>query len=94
MEWLTKELLTVSGPMYFFLQVLMLARYRGRWLLLSLAPLLVMVPLAVHAGYARAAGFNGWPLLLVLTTPFACLYLLGLAVLKGALTQRAARERR
>lgn len=36
MEWLIGELVTLAGPAYFFLQVLMGVRYRGRWPILAL----------------------------------------------------------
>jgi len=86
MDDLIGELLMLAAPLYFFLQVLMARRYRGRWLILSLVPLLVMVPLAIHAGLAFAAGSNLWPLLLILASPLACIYLVGLAVVKASLT--------
>lgn len=92
MEKITWELITLAGPLYFFLQLLMVMRYRGRWRYLSLVPLLAMVPLAVHAGLAHRAGSNLWPLLLILAAPIASLYLLGLAVVKAAVTHRAARR--
>jgi hypothetical protein len=90
-EWLIWEIVTLAGPTYFFLQLLMAARYRGRWRLLSLVPLLFMVPLAVHAGLAYAAGSTVWPLLLILAAPAGCLYLLALGVVKAAVMHRLAR---
>jgi hypothetical protein len=83
MGWLVTELVALGGPAYFFLQIIMAIRYRGRWRLAALAPLLLMVPLALEAGLAYAAGVPGWPTLLVVSSPVACLYLLLLAVLKG-----------
>ena len=70
MDWLVGELLILAGPVYFFLQLLMAVRYRGRWLVLSLVPLLIMVPLAIHAGMAFAAGSNLWPVLRSLPRPW------------------------
>ena len=84
MNWLIGELVILAGPVYFFLQLLMAVRYRGRWLALSLVPLVLMLPLAVQAGFAFAAGSGAWPMLLVLASPVACLYLLGLAVVKAS----------
>jgi len=92
MDWLVGELLILAGPVYFFLQLLMAVRYRGRWLVLSLLPLLIMVPLAVHAGMAFAAGSNLWPMLLILAAPVACIYLLGLAVVKASVAGRKATQ--
>jgi hypothetical protein len=86
MEWLIGELVTLAGPAYLFLQVLTAWRYRGPWFVWSLVPLLLMVPLAIHAGFAFAAGSNLWPILLILAAPVAFLYLVGLAVVKGSLT--------
>jgi hypothetical protein len=85
LEWLIGELVMLAAPAYFFLQVLTVLRYRGRWRLLALVPLLVMVPLALHAGLAFAAGSDLWPVLLILASPIAFLYLLGLAVAKAIL---------
>ena len=92
MDWLVGELLILAGPVYFFLQLLMAVRYRGRWLVLSLVPLLLMVPLAVHAGMAFAAGSNLWPMLLILAAPVACIYLLGLAVVKASIAERTVTQ--
>ena len=84
MDWLIGELVMLAVPAYFFLQVLMAARYRERWLVLSLVPLLFMAPLAVHAALAFAAGSNMWPVLLILASPMAFAYLLGLAIVKAS----------
>jgi hypothetical protein len=93
-EWLIGELVALAGPAYFFLQLLMAIRYRSRWRIAALVPLLVMVPLAVHGGLAYAAGAEAWPLLLVLAAPPAFLYLLMVAIAKGAAGSRKARGRR
>jgi hypothetical protein len=85
MEWFIAELVALAGPAYFFLQILMTVRYRGRWLVLVLAPLILMVPLAVHAGVAYAAGSGAWPALLVLACPIAFGYLLVVGALKAGL---------
>jgi hypothetical protein len=97
MGWLTgdrliAELVALAGPAYFFLQILMAIRYRGRWRLAALAPLLVMVPLAVHAGLAYAAGAPGWLPLLVLAAPLAFAYLLLVGIVKGSAGSLAARR--
>jgi hypothetical protein len=84
MDWLTAELVALAGPAYFFLQILMVARYRGRWRLLALAPLILMLPLAVHAGLASAAGSSAWPAFLILACPMAFGYLLVIAVAKAS----------
>lgn len=84
MDWLIGELVMLAAPAYFFLQILMAVRYRGRWLVLSLVPLLVIVPLAIHAALAFAAGSDVWPLLLIFAAPVAFTYLLGLALVKAS----------
>ena len=84
MDWLTAELVALAGPAYFFLQLLMVARCRGRWRLLALAPLILMLPLAIHAGLAYAAGSSAWPAFLVLASPIAFGYLLVVGVAKAS----------
>jgi hypothetical protein len=83
MEWLVGEAVALAAPAYFFMQLLMAVRYRGGWRLLALAPLLVMVPLGLHAAVAFAAGSNLWPLLVILAAPVAFVYLVGLAAAKA-----------
>jgi hypothetical protein len=87
MERVIAELIALAGPAYFFLQLLMAARYRGRWRLMSLLPLVVMVPLAVQAGFAYAAGSGAWLVRLILAAPFAFGYLLVLAVVRSAVAE-------
>jgi hypothetical protein len=93
-EWLIGEGVALAGLAYFFLQLLTGIRYRGRWRMAALVPLVVMVPLAVHAALVYAAGAEAWPLLLVLAAPPAFLYLLLVAIAKGAAGSRKARGRR
>jgi hypothetical protein len=71
-----------SVPVYLVLQIVMVRRYRGGWRRAALAPLLLTVPLAVYTAGAFAAGSNLWPLMLILLTPVACLYLLALWLLR------------
>jgi len=92
MDWLIGELVALAGPAYFFLQILMAMRYRGRWRLAALAPLLIMVPLAVHAAFAYAAGAPGWPLLLVLAAPVGFAWLLLVGIVKSSVGSLAARR--
>jgi len=77
MEVLIGEIVMLAVPAYYFLQVIMAVRYRRRWLALSLVPLLVMVPLLLHAAVAFAV---------ILAAPIAFIYLLGLALVKGWVT--------
>jgi hypothetical protein len=90
-DWLIGELVALTGLAYVFLQILMAVRYTGRWRLAALTPLLVMAPLALHAGIAYAAGAPGWPLLLVLAAPFAFAWLLLVGIVKGSAGSPAAR---
>jgi hypothetical protein len=79
------EFVLLAVPAYFFLQLFMALRYRGSWLMFALVPLIVMVPLVLHAILALMAGSNLWPILVILASPAAFLYLLGVAVAKIAL---------
>lgn len=88
MDWLWTELIALGGPAYFFLQIIMAVRYRGRWRVAALGPLVIMVPLAIEAGLAYWAGVPGWPTLLVLMAPVAAAYLLLLALSKGWTSSR------
>lgn len=71
-----------SVPGYFALQIYMLKKYRDRWRKASLVPLLVMVPLLLHALFALSAGSNLWPLLLIFASPFAFVYLVGVVIVR------------
>jgi hypothetical protein len=92
MYWMIGELVTLAGLAYVFLQALMAVRYRGRWRLAALAPLLIMAPLALHAAGAYAAGAPASPLLLVLAAPFAFAWLLLVGIVKGRTGSLAARR--
>jgi hypothetical protein len=81
-----EELWFLGVPAYFFLQYFTARRYRGSWLIAALVPLLVMVPVVLHALLAFLAGSNLWPIFLILVTPLAFLYLVGLAVVRAIRT--------
>lgn len=70
-------------PGYFVLQLIALYLLSGGWRIAAAAPLLAMVPLAVHASLALAAGSNLWPLLIILGAPIAFFYLAGLFIARG-----------
>ena len=80
---LTGAALMLSIPAYFLLQWQLGRRWTGGWRLLALAPLVVMVPVFIHAALAFAAQSNLWPLLLIFAAPLAFLYLLALAGVRG-----------
>ena len=73
-------MLTIPG--YFVLQIFMWRRWKGVWRTLSLAPLLVTVPVTLHALFALAGGSNLWPLLMIFTLPFAFTYLAAVGMVK------------
>src|SRR5687767_579875 len=75
MGWVGTELVALAAPAYFFLQVIMSIRYRGRWRVAALGPLVIMLPMAVEAGLAYAAGVPRWATGLVVTAPVAACYL-------------------
>jgi len=81
-----EEIWLVLVPAYFFLQYFTLARYRGGWRMAALAPLVVMLPLVGHAILAFLAGSNLWPLLLILVSPIAFLYLVVLGIIRAIRT--------
>jgi hypothetical protein len=66
-------------PGYFALQWYTARNWDGGWRVAALVPLLVMAPLVVHAAIAFMARSNLWPLLVILASPVACVYLLALA---------------
>ena len=76
MDGIIGLLLILALPGYFILQLRMVWRYRGGWLIAALVPLAAMVPLIVYSGAALSDGANLWPLLLILAAPFAFVYLL------------------
>ena len=86
MDWFFEELWLLAVPAYFFMQILMAYRYRGGWLLAALVPLVVMGPIFVHAILALLAGSNLWPVLVILVSPIAFLYLLAVAVTRAIRT--------
>jgi hypothetical protein len=94
MDWLLDKLLTLTlaGPAYLVLQLIMVLRYRGGWWLAAIAPMPLMVLLVIDAGLAYVAGARDWSLLLAVATPAAFLYLLLLAVVKGWVVSRRARR--
>lgn len=71
-----------AGPVYLVLQVVLLRRYRGGWRLAAAVPALPMTGVLIYTVYAYQAGSNLFPLVLIFTSPFALLYLLGLMVVR------------
>lgn len=86
MERLVAELIALSVPTYFFLQLFTLLRYRHIWRLVAGVPLLLMIPLGVHAAVAFSVGSPLWLAPIILAAPVACVYLLALTVAKALMT--------
>lgn len=82
-----EELWGVAIFAYFFLQLFMAMRYRGGWFIAAVAPLVVMVPILIHAVLALLSGSNLWPILIVLVAPIAFIYLLIVAVARAVATR-------
>jgi hypothetical protein len=82
MDLLIGTMLMFGLPVYLALQLWTAIRWTGGWRTAALAPLLLMVPVALHAAVALMAQSNLWPLLVILTSPIAALYLLALAGLR------------
>ena len=68
---------------------MLVARYRGGWLIAALVPLAATGPALVHALIAFSQESNLWPLVLIAASPFAFLYLCGLAFVKSHCTGAA-----
>ena len=65
----------IALPGYWILQIILAKRCDGGWRIAALAPLVVMVPLVAYTAFAFAAGSNLWPLMLILVSPVAFVYL-------------------
>jgi len=69
----------LSFPGYLILQWHAARSWDGAWRIAGLVPLVIIALLVVQAGLAFLAQSNLWPLLVILATPLACLYLIALA---------------
>jgi hypothetical protein len=78
----TAAALMLSIPAYFVLQWQLGRRWSGVWRLAALAPLIVMVPVLIQSILAYIAQSNLWPIVLILSSPFALAYLVGLLGLR------------
>jgi len=83
------DLFFLCVPGYFLLQAALAFWTSGRWRKASLVPAVIMAPTIAITLLAFAAQSNLWPLLLILTAPLACLYLVVLTVI--LLLRRLAR---
>ncbi|MPY74750.1 MAG: hypothetical protein GEU87_10850 [Alphaproteobacteria bacterium] len=75
-------LAAASIPAYVCLQIFMVFRYSGGWRVAAGLPLVVMIPLALYTLAALAMGSSLWPLMMLLLTPPAFLYLVGLLIVR------------
>ncbi len=62
-------------PAYLVLQALAVLRLEGNWRWAGVAPLLAIVPAALHAVFALSQASNLWPIMIVLTAPLGAVYL-------------------
>jgi hypothetical protein len=69
----------LSVPGYGLLQWHAARNWHGGWRIAALTPLAIMAPLVIHAAIAFMAQSNLWPLMVILASPLACLYLIALA---------------
>ena len=76
-------IMVLGVPIYLVLQVLGLMRFRGGWRWAAAGPLVVMVPVGLITLSGIAGGSNLWPLLLIFTTPFALVFLVGVYVARS-----------
>jgi hypothetical protein len=75
------DLILLGVPGYFLLQAALTLWTSGRWRKATLVPAVIMVPILAYTLLAFAAQSNLWPLLLILSSPVACLYLMVLSVI-------------
>jgi hypothetical protein len=66
-------------PLYVLLQVVVLRQMRGLWRWVAAMPLIGMLPLFVLAAYEYSQQSNLWPLMLILASPIAIVWLLIIA---------------
>jgi hypothetical protein len=75
------DLIFLAIPGYFLLQAALTYWTSGGWRKATLVPAVIMVPVLVYTVLAFAAQSNLWPLLLILSAPLACLYLVVVGVI-------------
>jgi hypothetical protein len=83
------DLIFLAIPGYFLLQAALTFWTSGGWRKATLVPAVIMVPVLAYTVLAFAAQSNLWPLLLILSAPLACLYLviLGMILLLARLAR-------
>src|SRR3954469_20308939 len=83
------NLLWLSVAAYLVLQAVVIARSSGpaRWV--AAAPLAVMIPIGVLTAVALAQESNLWPLLLLMASPVALLYVAAVGAFQWASGRRS-----
>lgn len=81
-DMLFVQLLFLSIPFYWILQIILIFKWSGRWRTRVYLPLLISIPLLIYTLYALYAGSNLWPLMMLFITPFTLLFLLILMGIK------------
>jgi hypothetical protein len=82
----------LSVPAYLILQAALPLRLKGGWRKAALVPLIGAIPALFHALTGLATGSNVWPLMLILFSFVASLYLVGLIVLNAVTNARRAAQ--
>jgi hypothetical protein len=82
-------LLPWAVPGYVIVQITLLRRYRDGWRLAAAVPVVPMVGVLIYTAYALFAGSNLFPLVLIFTSPFALLYLLGVVTVRRLVLQNS-----
>jgi len=82
-------LLPWAVPGYVILQIRLLRRYREGWRRAAAVPIVPMVGVLIYTVYAFQAGSNLFPLVLLFTSPFALMYLLGLMAIRRVVLQNS-----
>jgi hypothetical protein len=75
------DLIFLAIPGYFVLQAALTFGTSGGWRKATLVPAVIMAAVLAYTVLALAAQSNLWPLLLLLSAPLACLYLVVLGVI-------------
>ena len=79
MDELLGLVVMLSLPGYVVLQWYAARSWDGGWRIAAFVPLVIMAGLVVQAALAFMAQSNLWPLMVILASPIACLYLIALA---------------
>jgi hypothetical protein len=68
-------LVFASVPTYFIVQAWLVFAWQGGWRIAALVPLMAMTPAVLLSVIALSNGSNLWPLVVILSAPFAMIYL-------------------